>query len=79
MKVWGVDDLSPASKAQQRAVAKYENKVYDKYLVRVPKGRKSAIQDAADKVGQSINGYIVQAVDERMQRDGTASEEVSMS
>ena len=34
----------PASKAQQKAVAKYEMANYDKFLVRAPKGQKDVIQ-----------------------------------
>jgi len=61
--------MSPASKAQQKAVAKYENKAYDKFLVRVPKGKKAEIQAHAESKGESLNGYVVQAVDERMERE----------
>ena len=61
----------PASKAQQKAVAKYELNNYDKFLVRVSKGRKEKLQDYAAAVGQSLNGYVVQAVDERIERDNS--------
>ena len=60
--------MSPTSKAQQKAVAKYENKVYDKFLVRVPKGRKAEIQNAAEESGESLNAFVVGAVDERIER-----------
>ena len=61
--------MSPISKAQQKAVHKYVRDKYDRINITVPKGRKEAIQDHATAVGQSINGYVVQAVDERMERD----------
>jgi len=61
--------MSPASKAQQRAVAKYMKNNYDEVKIRMPKGRKETIQEHAAAVGQSINAYVVQAVDERMERD----------
>ena len=35
----------------------------------VPKGYKEKIKTAAQKTGESVNGYIKKAVDERMQRD----------
>jgi predicted HicB family RNase H-like nuclease len=57
------------SKAQQKSVAKYESKVYDKILVRVPKGHRDDIQAHASEAGQSVNGYVVQAVDERIERE----------
>ena len=66
--------MSPISKAQQKAVHKYVRDKYDRINITVPKGRKTAIQAAADKAGQSINGYVTQAVDERMGRDEGAAE-----
>ncbi len=32
--------MAPASKAQQRALAKYMKNIYDELKVRVPKGKK---------------------------------------
>lgn len=61
--------MSPASKAQQKAVAKYSKKNYDRLELKVPKGRKAEIQAAADSAGESLNGYVSKAVDERMERD----------
>lgn len=48
----------PVSNAQKRATAKYEKEVYDKVLVRFPKGTKERIQ----ATGESVNGYIVKSV-----------------
>lgn len=61
--------MSPVSKAQQKATAKYENANYDKFLVRVPKGKKPEIQAAADKQGESLNAYVIGAVEQRMQSE----------
>ncbi|MBR4544948.1 MAG: Arc family DNA-binding protein [Oscillibacter sp.] len=65
----------PASKAQQKAVSKYMKENYDMYQIRMPKGKKETIQTAAAAIGQSVNAYINQAIDERMNRDsaGTVS------
>jgi len=60
----------PVSKAQQKAVQKYVSEKYDRVMLTMPKGRKAVIQDYAVAVGQSLNGYVVQAVDERMERQG---------
>lgn len=60
--------MSPASKAQQRAVAKYEKGNYDKFLVRVPKGQKEIIKQAAEKENKSLNGYVVEAIEEKMNK-----------
>ena len=58
----------PTSKAQQKAVAKYENANYDKVLLRMPKGKKDEIKAAADSQGKSVNGFINEAIDEKMKR-----------
>lgn len=60
----------PASKAQQKAVAKYMKENYDEIKVRVAKGQRERIKSHADASGQSVNGYIVEAVNEKIERDG---------
>lgn len=60
------------SKAQKAATAKYEEKAYDKVLVRLPRGKKSEIEAAAKPKGQSVNGFISEAIDEKLQRNNTA-------
>jgi predicted HicB family RNase H-like nuclease len=52
-----------------RANAKYNAKAYDRIEFKVPKGRKQAIQSLASEAGQSLNGYLVQAVNERVERE----------
>lgn len=54
------------SKAQKSATAKYESKAYDKFLVRMPKGRKDEIQTFATQTGESVNGFIKRAIGEAM-------------
>ena len=56
----------PASKAQQRAVAKYMAANYDEIKVRIPKGQKSVVQTAAEQEGESINQYANNALLARM-------------
>ena len=58
------------TKAQQKAVAKYENKVYDKTLIRMPKGNLAIIKAAAEEQGESLNAYIVGAVNDRLKAEG---------
>lgn len=50
------------TKAQAKAVAKYEKENYDRVLVRLPKGTKEKIKKYTD----SINGFIVSAVNEKL-------------
>lgn len=55
--------------ARARATAKYEAKVYDKVLLRIPKGQKEAIQSHAEPHGESVNAFINRAITETMERD----------
>ena len=64
--------MAPASKAQQRAVAKYMKNNYDEIKVRMPKGKKEQIRTAAESAGQSLNSYINEAIDEKMQTEQEA-------
>lgn len=57
------------SKAQQKAVAKYVREKYDLYQVKMPKGRKDIIKAHAESRGQSVNGFIIAAIDEKIERD----------
>ena len=64
-----MSDDSKVSKAQQKAVAKYMKNNYDEIKVRVEKGKREIIKAAAEQAGESLNGYIKKAVDQRMERD----------
>ena len=65
----------PATKANQRAVAKYVKHNYDRIEIKVPKGRKEAIQAVASTQGESLNGFVSTAIDERIERlDGSLSD-----
>lgn len=57
------------SKAQKAATAKYEAKVYDKILLRLPRGKKDTIQAHAEAHSESVNGFINRAITETMGRD----------
>ena len=64
-----MSDESKVSKAQQKADAKYMKNNYDEIKVRVEKGKREIIKAAAEQAGESLNGYIKKAVDQRMERD----------
>ena len=65
--------MSPVSKSQQKAVHKYVREKYDRINITVPKGRKEVLQTHAESVGQSLNAFVVQAVDERVERETNIS------
>lgn len=55
------------SAAQMRAIEKYQKNAYFKALVRFPKDKENAIRAAA---GDSLNGFIVSAVLEKIEKEG---------
>ena len=59
----------PASKAQQKAVAKYMTANYDEIKVRVAKGQKDKIKAHVAETGESVNAFVVRAIEETMTRD----------
>ena len=65
MIIWG-DTMAKASKAKIAANNRYTAGAYDRLYPFVPKGRKAEIQAAADAVGETLNEFIVKAIDERM-------------
>lgn len=58
-------DGKKVSKAQMKATAQYEKKAYFKSLVRFPAAMENDIRDAA---GESLNGFIVNAVLEKIEK-----------
>ncbi len=57
--------MAPVSEAKKRANAKYDKKAYDSILVKFPKGTKDRIK----ATGNTVNGYIVKAVTEKLERE----------
>ncbi len=57
-----------ATKAHLEGNKKYLQTL-DEIKVRVPKGRKAELQAHAEGQGESLNGFIVRAVDETIERD----------
>ena len=63
------DFMPKTSKAQSQASNKYAAKSYDRFYPFAPKGHKAEVQAAADRAGESLNEYIMNAVDQRMERE----------
>lgn len=57
------------AKASTRAKNNYNAKNYDSLRIVVKKGRKAEIKAHAERQGKSINGYVTEAIDEKMERD----------
>lgn len=48
--------------AQKKATAKYENKAYDKVLLRLAKGKRDKIKEHARNQGKSLNAYVLDLI-----------------
>ena len=65
----------PVSEAQKKATTKFEHSNYKKICLRLPatEGR-SAVYDriaiAADQAGKSLNGFILEAIEEKLYKLG---------
>ena len=62
-----MEEKKKATAAHMKATAKYEKKAYFKTLVRFPKEMESEIRAAA---GDSLNGFIIQAVRDKLYNEG---------
>lgn len=58
----------PATKAQQQAQNRWIEKKFDRINLLVPKGQKQVIQEAAKARGESVNAFIVRAVERELER-----------
>ena len=61
-----MEDKKKATDAHMRATKKYEDKAYFKTLVRFPKAKENEIREEA---GNSLNGFIVASVMEKLERE----------
>ena len=59
-------------KNSYESIKLYEDKAYDKVLVRFPKGKKDIIKAHAEAHSESVNGFINRAIDEAIERDESA-------
>jgi len=60
----------PVSAAQKKASIKYLEKL-DEVRIRMEKGKKDNIKAAATTAGESMNQYIINAIEQRVERDST--------
>ena len=55
----------------------FNSKAYDRINLTVPKGKKEQIQHYAAALRESVNGFINEAIDEKIARDFIGEEEES--
>lgn len=58
----------PLSEARRRGNDKYNAKC-DRIIIQPLKDKGAAIRQAAQTAGESLQGYILRAIDDRMERD----------
>ena len=59
----------PKTKTSSAVKQRYNEKAYDRIAVVVPKGRRTELKTYAERKGESLNGFITKAIDERMERE----------
>ena len=61
--------LLAKTKTSSAVKNRYNAKAYDQLPIRVPKGEKEEIQSHAVITGESLNGFVVRAIKEAIERD----------
>lgn len=56
------------AKTSAKVKDRWNKKAYDSILIRVKKGNKEIIQQKADEESKSLNGYIVEAIEEKIKK-----------
>ncbi|MDP4117903.1 MAG: hypothetical protein Q8873_01785 [Bacillota bacterium] len=59
----------PTTKAGQKAVHKYVKNNYDRLEITVPKGKKEKIKQYAADKGKSLNSFVNEAIDDKMDKN----------
>ena len=57
------------TEAKREGNRKWDTANLDRVSIAMPKGKKDSIKEAAAAVGESMNQYIIAAVEQRMERD----------
>ena len=60
--------IMPRSEALQKTQKKYREEKTDEFLLRMPKGMKAEVAEYASQHGESLNGFIMKAINERMKK-----------
>lgn len=69
----------PVSEAQKRSAQKWDAANLDRVSIAMPKGMKDTTKAAATAAGESMNQYIIGAVEQRMGAQPAASPQESAS
>lgn len=55
---------------QRKYINQYNSEKYDRITIMPPKGSREVYQRAAAKAGESVTKYIINAINDRLKRDG---------
>ena len=64
-----MSDTKKYTEAQKRSAKKWDAANLDRISIAIPKGGKDAIKTAAAAAGESMNQYIITAVNKRIESD----------
>ena len=59
------------TEARKEGNKRWDEKNLDRVSIAMPKGKKDEIKSAAAQAGQSMNAYIISAIDEAIKRGNT--------
>jgi len=59
----------PKTRTSSAVKQRYNEKAYDRVSVVVPKGRKAELKECAESKGESLNGFIIKSIEERIERE----------
>ncbi len=57
------------TEAQKQSARKWDAANLDRISIAMPKGKKDEVKEAASAASESMNQYIITAIDQRMERD----------
>ena len=60
--------MANTTKAAQKAVNKYIKNNYDRINLTIPKGKKEEYKRIAESEGKSLNQFIIDAINERIEK-----------
>lgn len=63
-----------ATESQRKARDKWLKEKVEEIRLRVPIGRKTLIKQHAEKQGESVNAFVIRAIDQTMKNDNRASD-----
>lgn len=59
------------TEAQKKAASKYLHETVEDVRIRVPKGQKDIIKKHAESMGESMNAFVLRAINEAMAREAS--------